>query len=228
MNQPGNRFCVVMTYNDIHSVNVGDYVQSIAAKSFVGDGTHSQIIYHSRDELREYTGHEAKIIMNGWFTYKPDNFPPSSSLQPLFVSFHLNSSFIGDLLSRGDVIDYLKGHEPIGCRDTKTVELLQARGINAFYYGCLTLTVVRTNKFAIQKTRSKVILVAPLSYMPYGNSFKQVLKTSFILNRHCKQITRCTRNLKPMSCKILFPKSRCLVPGPFGKEKLYFDRLPFN
>lgn len=194
-----NQCYVVMTYNDIHSVNVGDYVQSIAAKSFVGDGTHSQIVYHNRDELRAYAGPEAKIIMNGWFTYKPDNFPPSSRLHPLFISFHLNGSFIGDLLSRDDVIDYLKGHEPIGCRDTKTVELLQARGINAYFSGCLTLTIGITNRFCIRRARSKIVFVDPVSYMPHGNSVKEVLSTSFKLIRHYKQIIRVYKKLKANS-----------------------------
>lgn len=188
-----------MTYRDICSVNIGDYIQSIAAKSFAGGSNQLRIVYHNRDELREYVGPAGKIIMNGWFTYKPDNFPPSSRLHPLFISFHLNESFIGDLLSRDDVIDYLKSHEPIGCRDTKTMELLQTRGINAYFSGCLTLTIGKTNRFYIRRAQSKIVLVDPVSYMPHGNSIKEILGTSFKLIKHCKQIIRVYKKLKTNS-----------------------------
>ncbi|MHB9292886.1 hypothetical protein Holit_01999 [Hollandina sp. SP2] len=42
-------------------------------------------------------------------------------------------------------IKYLKKHEPIGCRDYGTVKLLGKYGINAYFSGCLTLTLGRKN-----------------------------------------------------------------------------------
>jgi hypothetical protein len=41
-------------------------------------------------------------------------------------------------------IEYLKRHEPIGCRDWNTVDLLNAKGVDAFFTGCMTLTLGET------------------------------------------------------------------------------------
>ena len=52
-------------------VNIGDYVQSLAAKQFF-DGIDEFIC---REKLHEYAGEDVKLILNGWFTHKPDNWP---------------------------------------------------------------------------------------------------------------------------------------------------------
>ena len=38
-------------------------------------------------------------------------------------------------------IAYLKKHAPIGCRDKFTVQILNEKGIDAYFTGCLTLTL---------------------------------------------------------------------------------------
>ena len=58
-------------------------------------------------------------------------------LQPLFVSFHCSRP--ASLTPQ--VIDYLRAHEPIGCRDWSTVDLLLSAGVKAFFSGCLTTTL---------------------------------------------------------------------------------------
>ena len=99
-------------------------------------------IYLDRDNLKK-VGHvddEIKVIMNGWFTDKPENWPPSPLLNPLFVSFNISPHIAWRFLRR-KVIEYLKQHEPIGCRDIWTMKLLKAFGIEAYFSGCLTLTL---------------------------------------------------------------------------------------
>jgi lipopolysaccharide biosynthesis glycosyltransferase len=101
------------------------------------------------------------ILMNGWFMHPRRNnskgvfdWPPPPCVIPIFASFHVHSQA---LLST-DGVRYLQVHEPIGCRDQHTVEMLKSRGIDAWFSGCLTMTmddVIRPHRLA----RSGVFIV---------------------------------------------------------------------
>ena len=117
--------------------NICDYIQSLAAAQFFNNEID---VYINREYLDEYTGDEAKLIMNGWFMHQADHWPPSSKIHPLFVSFHMNSLAKEELL-KDKSIEYFKKHQPIGCRDYDTVLLLQSKGVDAYFTGCMTLTL---------------------------------------------------------------------------------------
>jgi len=52
--------------------NIGDEIQSIAARQFLPRVD----IYVERDSLNNVVSDEKiKLIMNGWFTHKPENCP---------------------------------------------------------------------------------------------------------------------------------------------------------
>lgn len=116
--------------------NVGDNVQSLAAKQFLPQV--DQLI--NREKMGNYEGDPIKIILNGWFTHNTSNWVPSENIIPLFVSFHINNTAAAAMLSDKGIA-YLKKHEPIGCRDQFSVDTLQAKGIAAYFTGCLTLTL---------------------------------------------------------------------------------------
>ena len=121
--------------------NLGDYIQSLAAKQFLPQVDE----YICRENLSEYDANQVKMIMNGWYMACPDNWPPSSKIDPLFVSFHINMNVENKMLSEKS-INYLKQHEPIGCRDLHTRDILMSAGVDAYFSGCLTLTLGRTYK----------------------------------------------------------------------------------
>ncbi len=53
--------------------NIGDEIQSIAARQFLPRVD----VYVERDSLNNVVSDEKiKLIMNGWFTHKPENWPP--------------------------------------------------------------------------------------------------------------------------------------------------------
>jgi len=53
--------------------NIGDEIQSIAARQFLPRVD----VYVERDSLNKVVSDEKiKLIMNGWFTHKPENWPP--------------------------------------------------------------------------------------------------------------------------------------------------------
>ncbi len=120
-------------------VNIGDYIQSLAAEQYLPRTD----FFTKRDHLNtsNFITEPTKIIMNGWFTHKPENWPPVQEIIPLFVSFHLNPHHSRVLLEKRDTIEYLQKYSPIGCRDYTTVRLLEEAGIKAYYSSCLTTTL---------------------------------------------------------------------------------------
>lgn len=137
------------------NINIGDYIQALASSQFLPhiDG------FISREELNTYSGEETKVIMNGWFMHKPENWPPSNSIVPLFVAFHINTYTKGKMLSKTG-IDYLKSNGPIGCRDFYTRDLLLKYNIKAYFSGCMTLTLGK-NYYAKEK-EDKCYFVDPV------------------------------------------------------------------
>lgn len=139
----------------LKAINIGDYVQALASSQYYPkvDG------FLDRDEdLKGYDGEEAKMIMNGWYMHNPKNWPPSSKIHPLFVAFHLNLLAKEELTSPRS-IEYLKLHEPIGCRDFDTMNTLKSLGVDAYFSGCMTLTLGKT--FKSTEKDGKVYVVDP-------------------------------------------------------------------
>ncbi|WP_378173651.1 polysaccharide pyruvyl transferase family protein [Aquimarina sp. SS2-1] len=127
----------LLTYDENKNFfNVGDNIQSLAAKQFLPKVD----MLLNRERLGEYKGDPIKLIMNGWFTHNIHNWVPSDDIDPVFVSFHMNNTAAPAMLSEKGIA-YLKKHEPIGCRDQFTADTLKAKGIDAYFTGCLTLTL---------------------------------------------------------------------------------------
>ena len=67
-----------------NSNNLGDFIQSLAAKQVLNKIKTFDI---DRDKLNAYKGEKAALIMNGWFMEKPKNWPPSEQIDHyLFLS----------------------------------------------------------------------------------------------------------------------------------------------
>lgn len=137
----------------VHSTtNVGDDIQSLAAMQFLPRVD----AFIDRDATRLYKSpHPVKVIMNGWFTHKPENWPPSEAIEPLFVSFHLTPSAVERVLSEEGVA-YLKRFAPIGTRDFFTQRVLEEYGIPAYFSGCLTLTL--GNLLKVPKIKGQILI----------------------------------------------------------------------
>lgn len=137
-------------------VNIGDYVQALAAKQFFDEGI--DLFLERETELKEYKGEEVKMIMNGWYMNHPENWPPSEQIIPLFVALHINVCGLPQFLCE-ESIEYFKKHEPIGCRDTNSVDLLRKKGVEAYFSGCLTLTL--GEKYKSSERGDDVYVVEP-------------------------------------------------------------------
>lgn len=151
----------LLTYDENKNFfNVGDNIQSLAAKQYLPKVD----TLLNRERLGEYKGDPIKLIMNGWFTHNIHNWVPSEDIDPVFVSFHMNNTAAPAMLSEKGIA-YLKKHEPIGCRDQFTADTLKAKGIDAHFTGCLTLTL-DSYKVDDSERGDDVYIVDPLYSYP--------------------------------------------------------------
>lgn len=191
-----------MTYEDTYrGTNIGDYIQSLAAEQFIP----SIDYFINREELNKELNEKTKLIMNGWFTHHPENWPPSENIDPLFVAFHINSAHADKLLT-AKTLKYLKSHEPIGCRDVFTQSLLESKGITSYFSGCLTLTLDKY-KVSDEERNDSIFIVDPifnlysfeesltsfhffLSYLLKGRFLQSVKRRTIIKNLISKTIIK--------------------------------------
>lgn len=148
---------------DAAGFNLGDYIQGLAVRQFLPRV--DKLI--PRDEISEYRGPLMQLVCSGWFGPTRTAWTPSKDISPLFISFHLSPRHATAALSRESKA-YLKMHGPIGCRDDATVSLLRAHGIEAYFSGCLTLTLRSTSE--LDGPRQGVFLVDPFLNDPLRKS----------------------------------------------------------
>ena len=116
------------------SLNLGDDIRTLAAIEFLRKKNITEYSFIDRETIKLYDGPEVNVIMNGWFIHDKSMFPPSDKITPIYISFHCSDE---SLIK--DNITHFKKYEPIGCRDTYTLNLLTKYNIKAHFTGCLTL-----------------------------------------------------------------------------------------
>lgn len=141
--------------------NIGDYVQSLAALQFIPEGENYD--YIEKEDIAHYSNKDSvKTIMNAWYMWHPENWPPQeSAIDPLLTSIHITPLKAKEMLENGGKEYFIK-HGPVGCRDTGTLEILQKNNIPSFFSACLTLTL--GEKYKYQGERNGVMFVDP--YIP--------------------------------------------------------------
>ena len=178
----------VLTYSNYNNkFNIGDYLQSLAALQFLD----KPVEYLNREMLDEYNGEDVRLIMNGWFLHECKHWPPSNKIFPVFISFHLNSVAY-EILDSKKTIDYFKKHEPIGCRDKKTMNLLRGKGVDSYFSGCLTLTLGA--KYMYKGNRNnEIVFVDP--YYEYNKDIKSLFFYTVELIKNYSIIKKITRQM---------------------------------
>ncbi|MBD3637743.1 MAG: polysaccharide pyruvyl transferase family protein [Crocinitomicaceae bacterium] len=147
------------------TLNVGDEIQSLAVKRLLPH-VDFEVDREKLHEWKSPDGEKAKFVLNGWYMEKPDHWPPSEDIKPLFISFHISHEFgAAEKMTTPEMIEYYKKHEPIGCRDMHTTNLLKSKGVDAYFSGCATLTF--ENKFS--ERNEEIIMADPLfNLWPYS------------------------------------------------------------
>ena len=189
----------------IGSKNIGDYVQTKAVIDLVGS---KNIKILDRENLNKYNDNVIQTIINGWFMESPENWPPSEKIKPLFISFHINPSIKTEFL-KDESIKYFKSHEPVGCRDIYTRDILLEKGINAYYSSCITTTIDRNN-YLKSKTQAEGIIVIgafdrlkpTLDYKSSAKLLLSIFKYPFKKIDYTLKLSKFNRHLNNQNFKI--------------------------
>lgn len=122
------------------SLNIGDEIQCLAASRFLPQVDY--LIHRERIDECTVDCDRVALIMSHWWLWSERHFPPADYIDPLYVSFHLQYRLRNEKFLTEKIIRHFKMHEPIGCRDTGTAEFLKSHGIDAYFSGCITTTLL--------------------------------------------------------------------------------------
>jgi len=213
----------LLTYDENRRFfNVGDNIQSLAAKQFLPKVD----TFLNRERLAEYQGDPVQLIMNGWFTHNIHNWVPSESIDPIFVSFHMNNTAAPFMLSEKGIA-YLKKHEPIGCRDQFTADTLKEKGIDAYFTGCLTLTL-DSYKVDDSERTDEIYIVDPLYSYPRPEKvfYNTRMTIKSILNGQAFQLNKKKKHLKKFISKEVLDSAMFINQEPPSNQ--YTDEEKFE
>lgn len=125
-------------YRDTLCLNIGDTFQAYVLRQLLLEmGIPSEdIISIDPSELWSYDGEYAILLVNFFFgTLASFYFSPK--LIPVFLGLHHEPA--GNLYPRAK--QTLTQHQPIGCRDERTMLDLRKEGIQSYLAGCITATL---------------------------------------------------------------------------------------
>ncbi|GAA0720677.1 hypothetical protein GCM10009430_21110 [Aquimarina litoralis] len=213
----------LLTYDENKNFfNVGDNIQSLAAKQFLPKVD----TLLNRERLGEYTGDPIKLIMNGWFTHNIHNWVPSDHIDPIFVSFHMNNTAAPAMLSEKGIA-YLKKHQPIGCRDQFTADTLKAKGIDAYFTGCLTLTL-DSYKVDDSERGDDIYIVDPLYSYPRAEKvfYNTKITIKNILNGSAFKLGKKDKHIKKFISKEVLDTATFINQEP--PSNTYTDEEKFD
>ncbi|MBR4196031.1 MAG: hypothetical protein IKQ95_04895 [Synergistaceae bacterium] len=146
--------------------------------------------YIFREKMNEFRSNDhekVKMILNAWYMFCPENFPPSEDIDPLLLSMHFAEKIRRKIEKSRRARDYLISHGPVGCRDESTMKFLLENSIPAYFSGCLTTTLI-PNENLRKKREAEYILCVDVSDEVYD----------YVSQRAEKPVYRLTKNFSPM------------------------------
>ncbi len=132
--------------------NLGDEIQSYASARFL---PHVDYIVDREniDAFQSENNEPVAVIMSAWWMWQKWNWPPAECIYPYLTSIHLNqydiyrnSSPIKNEWVEGIGGDYFRAYGPVGVRDTSSLQYFTERSIDAYFSGCITLTLPKQKK----------------------------------------------------------------------------------
>ena len=119
--------------------NLGDEVQGFPGIQFLPFVD----VFVERDNLRASSGNgRITVFFNAWWGSSGADWPPPTNVDPVMLSIHIAPGMQRQWERH---IGYLKQREPVGCRDSWTLDLLRTHGVKAYFSGCLTLMLNNPN-----------------------------------------------------------------------------------
>lgn len=209
------------------SNNLGDDIQSLSVKLFLPRVD----LYIDRENLNKIRlDSKIKVILNGWYTHNPFSWPPSNSIEPLIIGFHIDRD-IARFFTRHEIVNYLRRYEPVGARDVWTMRFLQSLGVDAYFSGCVTLTLGRhfkANKLGKYILTVDVDPILLRSIKKYFNNFAIINLSNKIYNIKMSKLYKKLFNINTdsfmRSILTLLTNSSILIYSSFYREIISIDR----
>ena len=155
-------------------VNIGDYIQSLAALQFLPKNCKPNLM--DRDKIEYYNGPQTTLIMNCWLRLFNGTRTISDKISPIITSLHISNVKKIDLRTK----NILKKFSPIGCRDYYTLNALKKNGIDAYFSSCLT-TTLDIDYSVSDSERTNDIIFADYNFN-YDRRIKEYLNSLKIYN----------------------------------------------
>ena len=198
-----------------NSKNIGDDIQTYAAWQLVENA-----VFCDREQLHHYQTPK-KLLCNGWFMKNGANWPPASHVHSLFLSFHISSSCQNEM-TRPASIAYFQHHQPVGCRDIHTQQLLEKHKVVSYLSGCLTLTLPH-----YKGDRNDEILFVDVMRKNYTSSYRSAIVNKLIpksYKNQVKHLTHFSNDLKHKSIEQRMNNVENLLER-YKKAKVVFTSL---
>lgn len=197
------------------STNIGDDIQSYAASLLVNNP-----VYCDREKLDELTN-KTDLLCNGWFMESEKNWPPAECVKSLFISFHISTKNL-DIMTSPKAISYYKKHQPIGCRDYHTLDVLKKHQVDAYFSGCLTLTLPK-----YEGTRGEDILFVDVLRTNYTKNYREAIVKNIIPNSYKDKVqfvSHISDDLKALDRESRMQQAKQML-DTYAKAKIVFTSL---
>jgi hypothetical protein len=123
----------------VGSKNLGDAIQTYAMAKFLGKNPDDLI---DREAIHVFPDFR-RLLVNGWLALNPEALIAGPNLDIKMISVHITERFAEHLAESHDLRSTFFRAGPVGTRDLYTEEILRNFGIDAFFSGCVTLTLDR-------------------------------------------------------------------------------------
>lgn len=148
--------------------NIGDFAQLIAIDELYHSLGISNII---NIDLSNTEKEWEKVLP---YTILPINYLYATNtmydrllnLSDHIIPVYLGLSIMYPAMISDEQVNYLKRHEPIGCRDERTMNFLRGKGVNAYLYGCIVATLPKS-EVPIEQRNVVYFIDVPSSIVTY-------------------------------------------------------------
>lgn len=129
--------------DNAYKVNIGDNLQFLTIDYLYNKmGKSEEIVKLKIKEVKDYSGKDYLVLPLNWSLFdsswmEDDKIAISPKIIPVFLAVTLGAGHNNKFFNQFN-IEYLKKHEPIGCRDEITLLALRKYNISAYLNGCLT------------------------------------------------------------------------------------------
>lgn len=131
------------------ATDLGEEIQNVAARRFLPRVDH-RIDREGMHQFGSATTGKVWVIASGDYLRRPENWPPSQYIRPLWIAMHIapirgerSGLAPQETMLTHPAVKCLKGYGPVGARDAHTLDLLRNAGVESYLSGCLTLTLER-------------------------------------------------------------------------------------